>query len=122
VAEPGGDHVDGDSCEEQRGRVQVAQIMEPGVGQRLGRGSDRLVVPVDQLGHECGHSIRIERFTPPACVVYGAMASLHRGEDFLHYQSRARLRRAGPSGPSRVRTRDRDSLEAARELTPKLSQ
>jgi hypothetical protein len=33
VAEPGGDYVDGDSREEQGGRVQVAQVMQPGVRQ-----------------------------------------------------------------------------------------
>jgi hypothetical protein len=38
MAEAGGDHVDGDFREEQRGRVQVAQIMQPGVGQGLGPG------------------------------------------------------------------------------------
>jgi hypothetical protein len=30
VAEPGGDHVDGDARKEQRGRMQVAQIMLAG--------------------------------------------------------------------------------------------
>jgi len=41
VAEAGGDDVDRDACEQQCGRVQVAQIMQPGVRQRLGRGSGR---------------------------------------------------------------------------------
>jgi hypothetical protein len=38
VAKPCGDDVDRDSREQQRGRVQVAQIVQPSVGQRLGRG------------------------------------------------------------------------------------
>jgi hypothetical protein len=49
VAEASGDHADGDARKEQRGRVQVAQIVHPGVRQRFGRGSGRLVVPVDQI-------------------------------------------------------------------------
>jgi hypothetical protein len=49
VAEAGSDDVDGDARQEQCGRVQVAQVMQPGVGQRLGRASDRLVVAVDSL-------------------------------------------------------------------------
>ena len=32
MAEAGGDNVDRDACQEQCGRVQVAQIMEAGVG------------------------------------------------------------------------------------------
>jgi len=33
VAEAGGHDVDGDSGEKQRGRVQVAQLVQPGVGE-----------------------------------------------------------------------------------------
>ena len=36
MAEPGRDDVDRDARQEQRGRVQVAQIMQPGVGEWLG--------------------------------------------------------------------------------------
>jgi hypothetical protein len=40
VAEAGGDDVDWDSCEQQGGRVQVAQVMQPGVLQWLTWGSE----------------------------------------------------------------------------------
>jgi len=41
VAEAGGYDVDGDSGEKQRGRVQVAQIVQPGMGEWGGWGSGR---------------------------------------------------------------------------------
>jgi hypothetical protein len=49
MPEPGGDHVHRHARQEQRGRVQVTKIMQTGVRERLGRGSDRLVVLV--TGH-----------------------------------------------------------------------
>lgn len=57
VAEAGGCDVDGDSGEKQRGRVQVAQIVQPGMGEWGGWGSGRPVVCVDQLGHECADRV-----------------------------------------------------------------
>jgi hypothetical protein len=41
----------------------ATQITQPGVLERLGRESDRLVVLVEQLSHERGHRVEIERFT-----------------------------------------------------------
>ena len=32
VAEASGDDVDRDACQQQRGRMQVSQIMQPGIG------------------------------------------------------------------------------------------
>jgi hypothetical protein len=55
-----------DPGEKQRGRVQVTQIVQPGMWQRPGRGSDRPVVSVDQLGHQRGHGVGVERLTPRA--------------------------------------------------------
>jgi hypothetical protein len=37
VAEPGSHHMHGHSGQEQRGRVQVTQIMQAGMRERLGR-------------------------------------------------------------------------------------
>ena len=65
VAEAGGYDVDGDSGEKQRGRVQVAQLVQPGVGEWCGRGSGRPVVCADQLGHERADRVGVERFAPP---------------------------------------------------------
>jgi len=75
VAEPCGYHVNRDSGEQQCGRVQMAQIMESSVRQRLGPGSDRLVVLVDQLGDERGHGVGVERFAPPARIAAPSGAS-----------------------------------------------
>jgi hypothetical protein len=66
VAKAGGHDVDWDSSKQQRGRVQVMQIMQAGVGQRLVGRPDCLVVRIDQLGHQRGHGVRVERFAPLA--------------------------------------------------------
>ena len=66
VAEPGRDNVDRDACQQQGCRVQVAQVVEPCVGEWPGWGSGRFVVSVDQLGHERGHGVGVERFAPSA--------------------------------------------------------
>ena len=42
VSEPGSDDVDRDACQQQRRRVQVAKIVQPGVGERPGRWRARL--------------------------------------------------------------------------------
>ena len=65
VTEAGGYDVDGDSRNKQRGRVQVAQIVQSGVGEWRGRGSDRPVVCADQLGHKRADRVGVERFAPP---------------------------------------------------------
>jgi hypothetical protein len=48
VAEAGGYDVDGDSGEKQRRGVQVAQLVQPGMGEWRGRGSGRPVVCADE--------------------------------------------------------------------------
>ena len=65
VAKPGGHDVHRNPSEKQRGRMQVAQIMQPGMGERRGWGSGRPVVCADQLGHERADRIGVERFAPP---------------------------------------------------------
>ncbi len=40
VTEPGSDDVDRDAGQQQGGRVQVAKIVQPGVGERPGRWRD----------------------------------------------------------------------------------
>jgi hypothetical protein len=50
VAEPGGDYVDRDARQKQRGRVRVTKIMQAGVRERLGRsGCRRMGLTVRQL-------------------------------------------------------------------------
>jgi hypothetical protein len=49
MAQPGGDHVDRDPCEQQSGGVQVAKIMKPCVREALPWLGGGLVVAVDQL-------------------------------------------------------------------------
>jgi hypothetical protein len=66
VAKPGGDDMNWNSGKEQRGRVQMAQIVQAGVRECLGRGSDRLVVFVDQYVHQRGHGVGVKRLTPSA--------------------------------------------------------
>jgi hypothetical protein len=44
--------------------VQVAQIVQPGVGQRPFWSSDRFVVGGDQLAHQRGHGVGVKRFAP----------------------------------------------------------
>lgn len=54
------------SGEQQRGRVQVAQIVQPGTGEWTGGGGNRLVIFADQLAHQPGYGVGAERFPPPA--------------------------------------------------------
>jgi hypothetical protein len=49
VAEAGGYDVDGDSGEKQRGRVQVAQIVQPGMGEWRGQGVTHLLCALISL-------------------------------------------------------------------------
>jgi len=56
--------VDRHSRQQQRSGVQVPEIMKPSVRQGLARCHNRPVVPVDQLGHQCGNRIGIERLAP----------------------------------------------------------
>lgn len=44
--------------------MQVAQIVKPGVRQGLSGRDDRLVVAVDQLGHQRGDGIGVKRLAP----------------------------------------------------------
>jgi len=61
MAEPSGYYVNRDACQQQSGRVQVAEIMKPGVRDLPGRRRGLLVVRLDHLGHQ-----RSERLAPLA--------------------------------------------------------
>ena len=66
VAKPGRDHVDRDPGQQQGRGVEMAQVMKPGVGQRVpGPGTVvRLVVRGDELGHQRGHGVGIDGLAP----------------------------------------------------------
>jgi len=54
VAEPGGDDMYGDTCQQQGRGVDMAQIVQPGMGKWIIRllAALRLVVSVDEDGDE----------------------------------------------------------------------
>ena len=64
VTEPGSDDMDRDACQQQGRRVQVAKIVQPGVGERPGRWRVCVVMAVDQVGHERSHGVGVERLSP----------------------------------------------------------
>jgi hypothetical protein len=63
VAEPGGDNMDRHPGQQQRRGMQVTQVMQTGMRQRLSR-RHRFVVRGNQLVHERGHGVRVERLAP----------------------------------------------------------
>jgi hypothetical protein len=64
VAEAGCYDMDRDTGQQQSSGVQVTEIVKPGMRQWLSRQSDRLVVAIDQLGHQRGNSVGIKRLAP----------------------------------------------------------
>src|SRR5262249_38690645 len=61
VAEPGGDHVDGDASQQQGCRMYGAKIGQPGMRDRLAL---RIVVGADEGGHKRGHRVWVDRLSP----------------------------------------------------------
>ncbi|GAA3510461.1 hypothetical protein GCM10023075_72230 [Streptosporangium album] len=72
VSESGRHDADGDAGQEERGRVDMAEVVKPRVGERDIRL--RLVVCVDQLWHEGTHRVGVDRLGPsPRSVDTGFM-------------------------------------------------
>ena len=61
MAEPGGDHMHRHASQQQGRGVDVPQIMQPGMRQRLAL---LVIVGVDERGHERRHRIGVDRLAP----------------------------------------------------------
>ncbi|GAA3214675.1 hypothetical protein GCM10010468_35540 [Actinocorallia longicatena] len=66
LPEPRRHHMHGHSSEQQRGRVDMTEIVKPSVEERFGRRRSvgRVVVPFGQVTDEAGHRVGIDGITP----------------------------------------------------------
>ena len=83
MAEAGRDDVNRDAGQEQRRRVDVAEIVEPGERERLRRV--RLVLPGGQGRHEGRHGVRVDRRSPATKAAEPAMVICFPSRSMSHH-------------------------------------